>query len=150
MIAVISCNKTIAPVSNQRTTSQTIDSLKPVVLPADSSMMRALFECDSTGKVILRDYNELKSKGIETNVIYRDGELRYRVIVKYDTVYVPYRETSIMQECEPIIITKIQKAPLPWWQKVLMWMGGIWLIAFILLLIWLLRRIWITTAPRSR
>ena len=152
LLMMTACNKKIASVTNQRTTSHTIDSLKPVVLPTDSSIMRALFECDSAGKVILRDYTELKSKGLETNIIYRDGELRYGVIVKHDTVYVPYRDKSIIQECDPIIVkqVEIQIKPLAWWQEALMWMGGILMVIVIWYLIRMLRRIWITTAPRSR
>lgn len=152
LLMLTACNKKIAPVSNQRTTSHTIDSLKPVVLPSDSSIMRALFECDSAGKVIMRDYTELKSKGIESSVVYLNGEIRYKNIVKHDTVYVPYRDKAIIQECDPIIVKQvdIQIKPLAWWQRALMWMGGIWIIIIIIFIIWMLRRIWITTAPRSR
>lgn len=146
------CSKKISPAIPTRESSVTIDSLKPVILPSDSSIMRALFECDSAGKVILRDYTELKSKGIESSVVYLNGEIKYKNIVKHDTVYVPYRDKAIIQECDPIIVkqVEIQIKPLAWWQEALMWMGAIWLIVIIIFIIWMLRRIWLTTAPRSR
>ena len=152
MLMLTACSKKISPAIPTRESSVTKDSLRPVVLPSDSSMMRALFECDSAGKVILRDYTELKSKGIESSVVYLNGEISYKNIVKHDTVYVPYREKAVIQECDPIIVkqVEIQIKPLAWWQEALMWMGGIWLVVIIIFIIWMLRRILLTTSPRSR
>lgn len=151
MLMLTACSKKISPAIPTRESSVTIDSLKPVVLPSDSSIMRALFECDSAGKVILRDYTELKSKGIESSVVYLNGEIRYKNIVKHDTVYVPYREKAVIQECDPIIVkqVEIQIKPLAWWQEALMWMGGILMVIVIWYILRMIRRIWITTVPRS-
>lgn len=152
MLMLTACSKKISPAIPTRESSVTIDSLKPVVLPSDSSMMRALFECDSAGKVILRDYTELKSKGIESSVVYLNGEIRYKNIVKHDTVYVPYREKAVIQECDPIIVKQvdIQIKPLAWWQRALMWEGGIFTVIVIWCIIRIIRRLLITTVTRSR
>jgi hypothetical protein len=68
------------------------DKLTPVALPVDSSHIKALFECDSTNKVILKQLFEVKSKNINTTFSYKDGLLDYSIRTGGDTVYIPGRD----------------------------------------------------------
>ena len=41
-----------------------------IVVPPDSAIIQALFECDSIGQIHIKELHELKSKGLETKVEY--------------------------------------------------------------------------------
>lgn len=64
------------------------DKLTPVSLPVDSLHIKALFECDSTNKVILKQLFEVKSNNINTAFNYKDGLLDYTIKTGGDTVYI--------------------------------------------------------------
>jgi len=68
------------------------DKLTPVALPVDSLHIKALFECDSTNKVILKQLFEVKSNNINTAFNYKDGLLDYTIKTGGDTVYIPGRD----------------------------------------------------------
>ena len=68
------------------------DKLTPVALPVDSLHIKALFECDSTNKVILKQLFEVKSNNINTAFNYKDGLLDYKIRTGGDTVYIPGRD----------------------------------------------------------
>lgn len=54
------------------------DRLVPVYLSPDSALLTALFECDSTGRVLMRQVEELKGKVMETDLSFKDGKLDYK------------------------------------------------------------------------
>lgn len=60
-----------------RDEKNTIDTSKYYVAP-DSSIFQALFDCDSLNNVRIREINDLKSKGINTEFVFRDNTLYYR------------------------------------------------------------------------
>jgi hypothetical protein len=68
------------------------DKLTPVALPVDSLHIKALFECDSTNKVILKQLFEVKSNNINTAFNYKDGLLDYTIKTGGDTVYIQGRD----------------------------------------------------------
>lgn len=66
-----------------------------VPVPADSALLSALFECDSVGRVILKAYNELKSRNVESRLSFEDGRLDYSATTARDTVYVPVGDSIV-------------------------------------------------------
>jgi len=50
----------------------------PVVVQADSTMLEALFGCDSLNQVFIKRINEIVSKGPRTEIIFKDNTLYYR------------------------------------------------------------------------
>lgn len=87
--------------------------LVPVYLSPDSALMTALFECDSNNRVILKAYDELKSKGMETGLHFKDGRLDYQAKAKPDTVYIPAKD-SIVYVPQPV---EVEVNRLTWWQE---------------------------------
>lgn len=65
------------------------DKLTPVPLRVDSASIRALFRCDSNYNVILAEFLDLKTKGINTNLSFKNGVLDYKLTTGGDTVYIP-------------------------------------------------------------
>ena len=71
------------------------DRLVPVYLSPDSALLTALFECDSTGRVLMQEVEELKGKAMETDLSFKDGKLDYKAKAVPDTVYVPGKDSII-------------------------------------------------------
>lgn len=111
-----------------------VEKLVPVQLPADSSILEAYFQCDSTNRVIMKELHDEKSKHVNTSFGFTPGKtakLTYKAKTQPDTVYVRGKDTTIYKD-RPVYIDKtIEINKLYWWQKVLMWCGG----AFLLLLV---------------
>lgn len=80
-----------------------VERLVPVELPADSTNLLALFECDSTNKVILKELTEAKSKRIQSLFSFNDGLLKYNAKAIPDKAYVPVKDTSKEKEV-PVIV----------------------------------------------
>lgn len=72
-----------------------VEKLVPVKLPADSTNIMALFECDSTNQVILKELTEVKSKRIQSLFSFNDGQLKYKAKTALDTVYIPGKDIYI-------------------------------------------------------
>lgn len=66
-----------------------------VPVPADSALLSALFECDSNNRVILKAYNELKSRNVESRLSFEDGRLDYSATAARDTVYIPAEDSIV-------------------------------------------------------
>lgn len=66
-----------------------------VPVPADSALLSALFECDSNSRVILKAYNELKSRNVESRLSFEDGRLDYSATAARDTVYIPAEDSIV-------------------------------------------------------
>lgn len=91
------------------------ERLVPVYLSPDSALMTALFECDSMGQVVLKAYNELMSKGVETGLNFENGRLDYQAKVKPDTVYIPAKDSIIYVPYEVEVVKEVNR--LTWWQE---------------------------------
>jgi outer membrane protein assembly factor BamE (lipoprotein component of BamABCDE complex) len=92
MLAYFSACKTKQPVV---TDSEIIsekgiekDKLTPVSIPGETTKLKALFECDSLNRVLLINYNELKSKNINSNFSFANGQLDYTAKTEPDTVFI--------------------------------------------------------------
>lgn len=71
------------------------ERLVPVYLSPDSALLVALFECDSTNRVVLRQVEEWKGKRMESDLSFQDGRLDYKAKADPDTVYLPSRDSLI-------------------------------------------------------
>lgn len=85
----------------------------PVYLSPDSALVSALFECDSTGRVLMRQVEELKGKTMETGLSFKDGKLDYKAKTAPDTVYVPGKD-SLIYVPRPV---EVEVNRLTWWQE---------------------------------
>lgn len=97
------------------------ERLVPVYLSPDSALLTALFECDSTGRVLMQEVDELKGKTMETDLSFKDGKLDYKAKTVPDTVYVPGKD-SIIYIPQPV---EVEVNRLTWWQETWMRIGKI-------------------------
>ena len=74
-----------------------VERLVPFAVDADSSMLKAWFECDSLNQVILKQIGEEKGKS-QSTVSFQAGKLTYKLIRKVDTVYVTAKDSFIYKE----------------------------------------------------
>ena len=111
------------------------ERLIPVKIQADSATLTALFICDSTNHVRLKEISELKSKKMQSKVVFRKGKLIYRTLRKTDTIFVHGKDSIIERQVpfkvEVQKITYRQTAI----QKFLSILGGIALIIIIIIAI---------------
>jgi len=99
LLAIISGCKTqkIQPIPV--TTKITVtEKLVPVFIPPDSASIFALFECDSNYNVLLKAFNETKSKGVESSFNFNNGQLNYKAKTIRDTVYIPGKDSIVEKE----------------------------------------------------
>ena len=101
----------------------------------DSSILQALIQCDSTGRARLQEIQTLKeSARLQQSIKMEAAPLPYQptVITVKATVdsmgiYLTYKdrfkESVETREIETIIEKEVNI--LHWWQKLLMWIGGI-------------------------
>jgi len=137
IISAISCTtaKKISAIPIQKDSIVYVEKLVPVTLPADSSSVYALFECDSTNKVIMKELTEQKTKNLQTYTDFKTDKnkistLVYKIKTVHDTIYVKQIENTVYKE-KPIPYTVEKEINvLHWWQKVLMWCGVAFVILF--------------------
>lgn len=65
------------------------DKLTPVAVPGEKTNIRAQFECDSLNRVLLMNFNELKSKNMNSSFSFANGQLDYSAQTQPDTVFIP-------------------------------------------------------------
>lgn len=123
------------------TTVEHVEVVKEVVrdtviqVQPDSSILQALIQCDSTGRARLQEIQTLKeSARLQQSIKMEADPLPYQptVITVKATVdsmgiYLTYKdrfkESVETREIETIIEMEVNI--LHWWQKLLMWAGGI-------------------------
>ena len=123
------------------TTVEHVEVVKEVVrdtviqVQPDSSILQALIQCDSTGRARLQEIQTLKeSSRLQQSIKMEADPLPYQptVITVKATVdsmgiYLTYKdrfkESVETREIETIIEKEVNI--LHWWQKLLMWVGGI-------------------------
>lgn len=101
----------------------------------DSSILQALIQCDSTGRARLQEINTLKESArlqqsiqIEPEPLpYQPTVITVKTVVDSMGIYLTYKdrfkESTEVREIETIIEKEVNI--LHWWQKLLMWIGGI-------------------------
>ena len=123
------------------TTVEHIEVVKEVVrdtviqVQPDSSILQALIQCDSTGRARLQEIQTLKeSARLQQSIKMEADPLPYQPTVMTVTatvdsmgIYLTYKdrfkESVETREIETIIEKEVNI--LHWWQKLLMWAGGI-------------------------
>ena len=123
------------------TTVEHIEVVKEVVrdtviqVQPDSSILQALIQCDSTGRARLQEIQTLKeSARLQQSIKMEADPLPYQPTVITVTatvdsmgIYLTYKdrfkESVETREIETIIEKEVNI--LHWWQKLLMWAGGI-------------------------
>jgi len=135
MVFVGSCSRHTAPVVEVpvKTVEKTRERLVPWVVPADSSYLSLLLECDSLNNVIVKELQEQNSKNTSTDFSISNNKVVYKTIYKYDTIYVPVTDTVIIKDKPIKVEVPVEVNRLRWWQEALMWAGSVMLVAVILI-----------------
>lgn len=129
-VAGISCRSTkYVPVESQKD-SIIVEKLVEVQLPPDSATIRALFECDENGRIVLNWLDIANSKNAQAMLTIDSlGNLLAEMRTQPDTVYLPSKE---------VVVSKKEKVPYPVekeltrWQQFRLNVGG-WAIGIICL-----------------
>lgn len=132
-------------VLTHRTDSVYIDKLLPYPLPSDSASIRARIACDENGRIALRGLEMANTKNVQLHFsVDSIGKVMADMKIKRDTLYLPSKETIVVQEIErPVAIA----APLSRWERFKMETGG-WAIGLLsglgVLAVWYAfrKRIW--------
>ncbi|MDY0200965.1 MAG: hypothetical protein RBR40_08255 [Tenuifilaceae bacterium] len=132
---VSSCSRHTAPVVEVpvKTVEITRERLVTWVVPADSSYLSLLLECDSLNNVIVKELSEQKGKNTSTDFSISNNKVVYKTIYKRDTIYVPVTDTIIIKDRPIKIEIPVEVNRLTWWQQTLVWAGGVLL--FLVLII---------------
>ncbi len=111
-------------------------TLVPVLLPGDSTLLRAVFECDSTNKVLMTDIEELKTRNVNTELKFMDGKLVYATAKGPDTVFVRSDTIRVETEREIPVEVEVEKEVnrLTTWQRVRIKVGDVALLVLAVLL----------------
>ena len=72
-----------------KTVERKVTTLVPIHVPGDSTLLRAVFECDSLNRVLLKDLAEVKGGKVGSAFGFKNGVLDYRADFKPDTAYLP-------------------------------------------------------------
>ena len=115
-----------------------------VQVQPDSSILQALIKCDSTGRARLQEIQTLKESArlqqsikMESEPLpYQPTAITVKTVVDSMGIHLTYKdrfkESTEVREIETIIEKEVNI--LHWWQKALMWIGGIAIVAGILLI----------------
>lgn len=126
------------------TVTETVRDTVVQVRP-DSSIVRALIRCDSTGRARLEEIRMLResSRLQQTLTVESPAEAYQPTVVTvkavvdsmgiYLTLKERYREELQVRTVETVIEKEVNV--LRWWQTALMWMGGVAIIMSVVLLI---------------
>ena len=131
LFALPSCK----PVEKITTTTENLsiqkDKLTPVAVPGEKTNLRARFECDSLNNVLLKNFNELKSKNMNSFFSFANGELDYTAQTQPDTVFIPSTDYwYYVNQRINTTYTITKKVPIEvpvygflWWTGLLFWIA---------------------------
>ena len=124
-----------------KTIEKEVEKLVPYALPPDSAAIEALFECDSLNQVQLKELNELKAKGWQTNFSFINGLLKYKMHQPSDTIYITGKDKYIYQDVPIEVVKEVPVYKQTGWQIVCCWFGKIFMVViglglFVLILKW--------------
>lgn len=113
--------KSSRDVIQHKTDSVYIQRLIPIVLPADSSKIKALLECNDNNRVVVSQLMIEKTKNTELNFMLDSlGNLTIESITKHDTIYLKAEEINVRT-----MVTEFKEVPtkLTRWQSFMMKFG---------------------------
>jgi hypothetical protein len=93
LFAAVSCKPKQQLTITTETLSVKKDKLTPVAVQGDSTKLKALFRCDSLNNVLMVSLSEMKSKNMNSNLSFVNGELNYNAQTKPDTVFIKSTDT---------------------------------------------------------
>ena len=122
------------------TVTETVRDTVVQVRP-DSSIVRALIRCDSTGRARLEEIRMLRESSRLQQTLtaessaepYHPTAVRIKAVVDSMGIYLTLKERHREEQQVRTVETVVEKEVnvLRWWQKVLMWMGGVTLILLV-------------------
>jgi hypothetical protein len=125
-IALLSCSRRSMPIQVPVESTEKIrERLVPVAVPGDSSLLIALFACDSLNNVYLRQIAERKGKNLQSAISFDSGQLTYKNVYLRDTLYVRVNDTVKTTEVPITVEVPIKTNILYWWQVCLMTIGAL-------------------------
>ena len=130
---------------NTETKTETIEIIRDttIYIPSDQATAKALLECDSTGKILIKQIETLQGKlnakaniRITGNTIIADClcdsmKIYMQLKDRYQTTTTNTSETTVQW----------MEKELKWWQRCLIWMGAISILMIILSLIFMILKI---------
>ena len=111
-----------------------VERLVPVQLPADSSSIKALLDCNDKNQVILKELSEAKSQNVQSQYSFANGILEYKTKSKPPIAHIPVRDTTIYKEIPVPYPVETKVNYLTGWQWAQVWAGRV-LLALIFLYI---------------
>ena len=129
--------KTPVPVTEIPVKTEIIvhERLIPVPVPVDSLTVSALFECDSSYNVLLKTYNEEKTKRVESGFGFGNNLFNYKANTVRDTLYVVGKDSTIYRDVPFKVPVPYEVNKIKGWQYFLIWCGVISLAVLLVLII---------------
>lgn len=132
VLLMFSC-RSANEVIEQRTNSIYIQRLIPITLPADSSKIKALLECNDNNRVVVSQLMIEKSKNTELNFLLDSlGNLSIQSITRHDTIYLKSEEISTK-----VFVTEFKEVPAEFtnWERFVLKFGTamFWIIVGLIL-----------------
>lgn len=124
IILLMGCTRHVyTPLVSRHTVIDTI-----VSQASDSAMLRALFECDSLGNVMVRELHQVKGKMAKQSLDFADNELRVQTRWQTRIVdrIVELRDTITVVELREIEIAKPYIPAFFWWALGVAALSCIW------------------------
>lgn len=147
LLLIVSCSPRLSPVEHvvykSDTVRVTVDNILRdtlVRIEPDSSIMRALIECDSTNQAHLTEISQLRSSDrISTSVTLYNNQLLISNKIDSISVYLTLRDRYEKVEHKTDSLDRetitVTENVMYWWQKALMYAGAILLITCIVIII---------------
>jgi hypothetical protein len=133
--------KPTAQVSVETRTTVT-ERLVPVPVPADSAVLTALFECDSSYNVLLKNYAEIKTQRMESEFSFSNNLLNYKTIKPADSIRVVEQTVEVEKEVPVKVPVPYEVNIITGWQWFQIWTGRILGGLFCIWLIFKILRKW--------
>ncbi len=111
-----------------------VERLVPYQVPADSAQFYALLECDSLNNVILKEFSEYKSKGMDSQFALNHNKLSYIIHRQTDTVYVKAADSIRIEKIPYPVKVPVKVNELTQFQSIqikIAWVAEIVILCFI-------------------
>jgi hypothetical protein len=126
LIVISGCSRKSLPLMKSSTV--VTERLIPVPIPADSSLLTALFACDSLNNVYLKALSEVKGNNIKSFIELSNGQFQYKTKYMHDTLYVKTKDSLVYKDIPVPAPYEVEKR-LSGFQLFLVWSGAIlWVI----------------------
>ena len=120
-----------------QTITKVVDRIVKVPAPQDSATIMALFQCDSLHNVVLKNYNELKTSGLQSAFKSVKNGIEIRLKTVHDTIRVEAKDSLVYKEIPIIqkIPVEVEK-PLGWFLWTLIISGSLGILYLLIRFLW--------------